>query len=43
VSGYSETDDIRRSAPDANLLAKPFRPDALDAAVRATLAGEALG
>jgi CheY-like chemotaxis protein len=42
VSGYSETDDIRRAAPKANLLAKPFRPDALDAAVRATLAGQAL-
>ncbi len=38
VSGYSETDDIRRAAPDANLLAKPFRSDALDAAVRAALA-----
>ncbi|MEO7786626.1 MAG: PAS domain-containing protein, partial [Sphingomicrobium sp.] len=42
VSGYSETDDIRRAAPGAGLLAKPFRPAALDAAVRATLAGEAL-
>jgi CheY-like chemotaxis protein len=39
VSGYSETDDIRRAAPNASLLAKPFRPDALDAAVRAALAG----
>ncbi|GAC1577707.1 MAG: hypothetical protein NVS3B5_09920 [Sphingomicrobium sp.] len=38
VSGYSETDDIRRAAPGASLLAKPFRPDALDAAVRAALA-----
>jgi CheY-like chemotaxis protein len=34
VSGYSETDAIRSAAPDAQLLAKPFRPDALDAAVR---------
>ena len=40
VSGYSETDDIRRAAPNASLLAKPFRPDALDAAVRAVLAGK---
>ena len=39
VSGYSETDDIKRAAPGASLLAKPFRPDALDAAVRAVLAG----
>ena len=42
VSGYSETDDIRRAAPNASLLAKPFRPDALDAAVRAVLAGHFL-
>ena len=41
VSGYSETDDIKRAAPGASLLAKPFRPDALDAAVRAALAGSA--
>ena len=34
VSGYNETDAIRAAAPDARLLAKPFRPDALDAAVR---------
>ncbi|MCA1653277.1 MAG: PAS domain S-box protein [Sphingomicrobium sp.] len=40
VSGYSETDDIRRAAPRASLLAKPFRPDALDAAVRAVIAGQ---
>ncbi|MEO6246953.1 MAG: PAS domain S-box protein, partial [Sphingomicrobium sp.] len=39
VSGYSETDDIKRAAPHASLLAKPFRPDALDAAVRAVLVG----
>ena len=34
VSGYSESEAIRRAAPDAQLLAKPFRPEALDAAVR---------
>jgi PAS domain S-box-containing protein len=34
VSGYNETEAIRAAAPDAHLLAKPFRPDALDAAVR---------
>ena len=34
VSGYNETEAIRAAAPDAQLLAKPFRPDALDAAVR---------
>ncbi len=39
VSGYSETDDIRRAAPNAALLAKPFRPDALNAAVRSAIAG----
>ncbi|MEO5641000.1 MAG: PAS domain-containing protein [Sphingomicrobium sp.] len=39
VSGYSETDDIKRAAPNASLLAKPFRPDALDAAVRSAIAG----
>jgi PAS domain S-box-containing protein len=33
-SGYNETEAIRAAAPDAQLLAKPFRPDALDAAVR---------
>jgi PAS domain S-box-containing protein len=37
VSGYNETDAIRAAAPDAQLLAKPFRPDALDAAVRECL------
>jgi CheY-like chemotaxis protein len=37
VSGYSETDAIRAAAPDASLLAKPFRADALDAAVRKVL------
>jgi DNA-binding response OmpR family regulator len=34
VSGYNETEAIRAAAPGAQLLAKPFRPDALDAAVR---------
>ena len=37
VSGFSETDAIRRLAPDTPLLAKPFRADALDAAVRSAL------
>ena len=38
VSGYSETEAVKRVAPNAPLLAKPFRADALDKAVRATLA-----
>jgi len=38
VSGYSETDAIRAVAPDAPLLAKPFRPAALDEAVRTIMA-----
>ena len=29
VSGYSETEAIRAAAPDANLLAKPFRAETL--------------
>ena len=37
VSGFSETAAIHRLAPDTPLLAKPFRADALDAAVRAAL------
>ncbi|MES2905379.1 MAG: PAS domain-containing protein [Pseudomonadota bacterium] len=37
VSGYSESEAIRRAAPHAQMLAKPFRPDALDAAVREAL------
>jgi CheY-like chemotaxis protein len=37
VSGYSETDAVKRTAPDAPLLAKPFRADALHKAVRAAL------
>ena len=38
VSGYSETAAITRAAPNAPLLTKPFRADALDAAVRDALA-----
>jgi CheY-like chemotaxis protein len=38
VSGYSETDSIRKIAPGAPLLTKPFRADALGKAVRAALA-----
>jgi PAS domain S-box-containing protein len=37
VSGYSETEAIRQAAPGAPLLAKPFRAEALDDAVRAAL------
>jgi CheY-like chemotaxis protein len=37
VSGYSETDAIRRVAPDSPLLAKPFRSEALSKAVRKAL------
>ncbi|WP_185829100.1 hybrid sensor histidine kinase/response regulator [Sphingomonas ginkgonis] len=39
VSGYSDTEEIRRVAPAAPLLAKPFRSQALDAAVRGALDG----
>jgi CheY-like chemotaxis protein len=38
VSGYSETEAVKRVAPNAPLLAKPFRADALDKAVRSALA-----
>ena len=38
VSGYSETEAVKRTAPDAPLLAKPFRADALHKAVRRALA-----
>jgi FixJ family two-component response regulator len=38
VSGYSETEAVRRVAPNAPLLAKPFRAEALDKAVRRALA-----
>lgn len=41
VSGYSETEAIRAVAPDAPLLAKPFRPAALDEAVRSLMATRA--
>ena len=37
VSGYSETEAVKRVAPDAPLLTKPFRADALHKAVRAAL------
>ena len=37
ISGYSETEAITRAAPGAPLLTKPFRADALDAAVREAL------
>ena len=37
VSGYSETEAVKRTAPDAPLLTKPFRADALHRAVRAAL------
>jgi len=38
VSGYSETEAVKRAAPDAPVLAKPFRADALEKAVRSALA-----
>ena len=38
VSGYSETEAVRAVAPNAPLLAKPFRAEALDKAVRSALA-----
>jgi PAS domain S-box-containing protein len=41
VSGYSETDAVKRTAPDAPLLAKPFRADALHRAVRSAIGGSA--
>jgi CheY-like chemotaxis protein len=41
VSGYSETDAVKRTAPDAPLLAKPFRAEALQKAVRGALAAPA--
>ncbi|MDQ3078247.1 MAG: PAS domain-containing protein [Pseudomonadota bacterium] len=40
VSGYSETEAIHRVAPAAPLLVKPFRADALDAAIRDALAAD---
>ena len=42
VSGYNETDAIRKVAPEAGILAKPFRAAALEEAVRDALGdGEA--
>jgi len=38
VSGYSETEAIRKVAPDSAVLPKPFRSDALIRAVRNALA-----
>jgi len=38
VSGYSETESIKRIAPNAPLLTKPFRAEALSKAVRGALA-----
>jgi CheY-like chemotaxis protein len=40
VSGYSETEAVKRIAPDAPLLAKPFRADALEKAVTGALASD---
>ena len=37
VSGYSETDAIRKIASDAPLLSKPFRAEALTRAVQKAL------
>jgi PAS domain S-box-containing protein len=39
VSGYSETEAVKRTAPGAPLLAKPFRAEALQKAVRSALSG----
>jgi PAS domain S-box-containing protein len=43
VSGYSETDAVKRIAPNAPLLAKPFRADALERAIRAALTPAGIG
>jgi CheY-like chemotaxis protein len=37
VSGYSETEAVKRITPDTPLLAKPFRADALGRAVRSAM------
>jgi PAS domain S-box-containing protein len=37
VSGYSQTDAIKQAAPQAPMLAKPFRAEALDEMVRGLL------
>jgi len=41
VSGYSETDAVKRTAPNTPVLAKPFRADALEKAVRSAVAERA--
>jgi CheY-like chemotaxis protein len=38
VSGYSETEAVKRIAPDVPLLTKPFRAEALHKAVRGAIA-----
>jgi CheY-like chemotaxis protein len=38
ISGYSETEAVKRTAPDVPLLPKPFRADALNKAVRGAMA-----
>jgi PAS domain S-box-containing protein len=38
VTGYSESEAIRVAAPDASVIAKPFRPETLDLAVRDAMA-----
>ncbi|MES2119801.1 MAG: PAS domain S-box protein [Pseudomonadota bacterium] len=38
VSGYSETEAVKRLAPETPLLAKPFRAEALNKAIRSALA-----
>src|SRR6185295_13109293 len=40
VSGYSETEAVKRIAPHAPLLTKPFRAEALERAVRGVLAAK---
>jgi len=40
VSGYSETEAVRRVAPHAPLLSKPFRAEALDKAVKGALTAQ---
>jgi PAS domain S-box-containing protein len=41
VSGYSETDAVKSVAPQAPILAKPFRAETLEKAVRAAIAAKA--
>ena len=43
VSGYSQTDAIKQAAPQAPMLAKPFRAEALDEMVRGLLAARPAG